>query len=32
MEKNSKVKHAQAWAVQGLVTSREEGHQGGERL
>ena len=27
VERNSRVKHAQAWAVQGWVTSREDGHQ-----
>ena len=26
MERNSSVKHAQVWAVQGWMTSWEEGH------
>ena len=32
VEKNSKVKSAQAWAVEGWVTSWDEGNQGGEHL
>ena len=30
MDRNSRVNHAQAWAVLGCMTSREEGHLGGE--
>ena len=32
MEKNSRIKLAQARAVQGWVTSEEEGRRGGEEL
>ena len=32
MEKNLTAKHAQATAVQGCVTSWEEGHLGGEEF
>ena len=32
VEGNSSIKHAQSWAVQGRVTSREEGHHGGQEL
>ena len=32
VEKNSRVKRAQAWAVQGWVTSWDDGHPGGEEL
>ena len=32
MVRNLRVKHAQAWEVQGWVISWEEGHWGGEEL
>ena len=32
MEKNSRVSHAQVWALPGWVTSWEERHQGVEDL
>ena len=30
MEKISRVRHGQAWTVQGWLTSPEYGHRGGE--